>query len=494
MNNNVTKDDMDKEIMNIFEEQEDKFSFPITSQKDARDFVKLLNKHGCSYEIISKEVDEDVERFRDWRLGGGSLEIGKHVLDRINRPFRDTMFSESENDDKDRRNSLNDFYQFSFDEEEVLTTLNSKTPKIEISAPTKATYSSNLPIDKSKNNLSPNRSSQTNISSAPKEIVTSQHQSSNALSTATKVDVSKCSAKVSQPANATVEPLEIKKCVELPSLSDKQKITATSPTASSHEKQSPQSLKPNQPDSSKNLSNTQDPLEKSSISATPQNEIKLPPSKRSTSPSLPTPQPANQKQSSSHSQSPQILTPSQSIAPQTISSPKSSTSQHISPKQSTTTNKEASESTEEERPPSPITTSPYYQPYAASFTVDDIEPMLNYNSDDQSDKGNKFDVAGFIYVFSDIPSPTMKVSKHTKFRVKVGTSKDPLKRLQQALHFNPDVRMLASIPIRSRNSYKSMLKESLKPMLMKNRVDWYWATLNNVFAAIDGVLKKCRSE
>lgn len=486
MNNNATKDNMDKEIMNIFEEQEDKFSFPITSQKDARDFVKLLNKHGCSYEIISKEVDEDVERFRDWRLGGGSLEIGKNVLDRINRPFRDTMFSESENDDKDRRNSLNDFYQFSFDEEEVLTTLSSKTPKIEISSPTKATDSSNLPIDKSKTNLSPNHSSQTNISSAPKEIVTSKHQSSDVLTASTKVEDSKCSAKVSQPANATVVPVEIKKCAELPSLSDKQKITT-----SNLDKQSPQSFKANQADNSKDLSNTQAPAMKSSVSATSQNEIKLPPSKRSPSPSLPTPQPANLNQSFSHSQSAQILSSSQSATAQTTAA-KSPTSQTTSPKQSTSTSKESS--TEEERPPSPITTSPHYQPYAASFTANDIEHMLNYNSDDQSDKGNKSDVAGFVYVFSDIPSPTMKVGKHTKFRVKVGTSKDPLKRLQQALHFNPDVRMLASIPIGSRNSCKSMLKESLKPMLMKNRVDWYWATLNAIFAAIDEVLQKCPRE
>ena len=42
---------LDELILQIFEEQEDLFSFPVQSQKEAKAFVRALNLKGLPYEV-----------------------------------------------------------------------------------------------------------------------------------------------------------------------------------------------------------------------------------------------------------------------------------------------------------------------------------------------------------------------------------------------------------------------------------------------------------
>ena len=67
---------LDEYILQVFEEQEDQFHFPVVSQKTARSFVKALHTKGLAFEDIGKEIDEFEHNFSAWRKGLGRVGIG----------------------------------------------------------------------------------------------------------------------------------------------------------------------------------------------------------------------------------------------------------------------------------------------------------------------------------------------------------------------------------------------------------------------------------
>ena len=79
---------IDEGILQVFEEQEDQFYFPVISQKTARSFVKALHAKGLSYEDLCKEIDEFEHNFSAWRKGLGRVGIGRRILQRINAPLQ----------------------------------------------------------------------------------------------------------------------------------------------------------------------------------------------------------------------------------------------------------------------------------------------------------------------------------------------------------------------------------------------------------------------
>jgi len=71
----------------VFEEQEDRcgsLRYPLSTQRDAVDFVKLINRKGFPYVLMCTAIDEQQEKFRSWRLGNGHAHIGTAMLKRIN--------------------------------------------------------------------------------------------------------------------------------------------------------------------------------------------------------------------------------------------------------------------------------------------------------------------------------------------------------------------------------------------------------------------------
>ena len=76
---------IDELILQVFEEHEDMFFWPMHTQKDAKSFVKFLHDKGAAYEEIGKEIGEFEHNFSAWRKGLGRVGIGSRMLDRINR-------------------------------------------------------------------------------------------------------------------------------------------------------------------------------------------------------------------------------------------------------------------------------------------------------------------------------------------------------------------------------------------------------------------------
>lgn len=89
---------LDEVILQVFEESSEAFHFPVTSQKDARAFVKALHKKGLSYDSLSHEIKEPEQNFSAWRTGISRPGIGSRVLERINRPLQDVLLSDGEDD------------------------------------------------------------------------------------------------------------------------------------------------------------------------------------------------------------------------------------------------------------------------------------------------------------------------------------------------------------------------------------------------------------
>lgn len=100
VNRQASESSLDKQILQIFEDQEEKFSFPLTTQKQARDFVRLLNHQGFNYELLSEEIGEKSEVFRGWRLGSGPDAIGRRILMRINKPIQEAMCCDFETEEE----------------------------------------------------------------------------------------------------------------------------------------------------------------------------------------------------------------------------------------------------------------------------------------------------------------------------------------------------------------------------------------------------------
>jgi len=79
---------LDRLILQVFEEQEDRcgsLTYPLSTQRHALDFVKLLNRKGFPYVQMCHAIDEKQEKFRSWRLGNGNTHIGLVMMKRINK-------------------------------------------------------------------------------------------------------------------------------------------------------------------------------------------------------------------------------------------------------------------------------------------------------------------------------------------------------------------------------------------------------------------------
>jgi len=78
----------DRLILQVFEEQEDRsgsLRYPLSTQRHALDFIKLVNRKGFPYVLMCQAIDEKEERFRSWRLGNGNTHIGLVMMKRINK-------------------------------------------------------------------------------------------------------------------------------------------------------------------------------------------------------------------------------------------------------------------------------------------------------------------------------------------------------------------------------------------------------------------------
>lgn len=86
---------LDDVILNIFEE-DDQLVFPITSDRDARKFITLLQRKGFDNNCLSQEIDEPEAEVSSWQKSLKKSAMGRKVMERINQPLADYLLLESE--------------------------------------------------------------------------------------------------------------------------------------------------------------------------------------------------------------------------------------------------------------------------------------------------------------------------------------------------------------------------------------------------------------
>lgn len=86
---------LDDVIFNIFEE-DDQLVFPITSDRDARKFITLLQRKGFDNNCLSQEIDEPEAEVSSWQKSLKKSAVGRKVMERINQPLADYLLLESE--------------------------------------------------------------------------------------------------------------------------------------------------------------------------------------------------------------------------------------------------------------------------------------------------------------------------------------------------------------------------------------------------------------
>lgn len=72
-------------ILQVFENHEDKFFWPLDNQRDAKLFVKLMHDVGMPYEDVGRQINELEDNFRAWRKGLGRVGIGTRLMELINK-------------------------------------------------------------------------------------------------------------------------------------------------------------------------------------------------------------------------------------------------------------------------------------------------------------------------------------------------------------------------------------------------------------------------
>jgi len=120
---------LDDVILDVFEHVGSsssgrQFFFPVTSQHEARAFVRELNRRGVQYSRICATVGELEDNLTAWRTGLSHPGIGNRVVERINRPLQQLLLAVDDLPDDDTDVRLVDVE----DDDDVLTEFSSSLP------------------------------------------------------------------------------------------------------------------------------------------------------------------------------------------------------------------------------------------------------------------------------------------------------------------------------------------------------------------------------
>ena len=120
---------LDDVILDVFEQAgysptSRHFYFPVTSQREARAFVKEIHTRGVHYSRICAIVGEREANFTAWRTGLNHPSIGNRIVERINRPLQQLLLAADDHDDGDEDVKLSDVE----DDDDVLAQFSSCLP------------------------------------------------------------------------------------------------------------------------------------------------------------------------------------------------------------------------------------------------------------------------------------------------------------------------------------------------------------------------------
>lgn len=89
------RDNLEDIILSIFEE-DDEIVYPITSDRDTRRFLILLQRKGIDNYRLSQEIDEPETEISSWLKSHKRCALGRKVARVINQPLEDYLLLESE--------------------------------------------------------------------------------------------------------------------------------------------------------------------------------------------------------------------------------------------------------------------------------------------------------------------------------------------------------------------------------------------------------------
>ena len=89
---------LDEMILQTFEEMENVFTFPLKSQREARAFTKELHNKGMTYKLIGSTVGESEQELAAWLGGQKNQQAGRMMIDRINLPLVELLSSDEEDE------------------------------------------------------------------------------------------------------------------------------------------------------------------------------------------------------------------------------------------------------------------------------------------------------------------------------------------------------------------------------------------------------------
>ena len=93
-------------ILQTFEEMEQMFSFPLTTQREARAFTKVLRTKGLTSKLIGSCIGESEQALTAWQGGQSNQQVGRMMIARINLPLVELLSTDDEDDESDAQKEL----------------------------------------------------------------------------------------------------------------------------------------------------------------------------------------------------------------------------------------------------------------------------------------------------------------------------------------------------------------------------------------------------
>lgn len=496
-------------ILEVFEEQEELFHFPVCTQKEARAFVKALHSKGLGYSAMCEEIGEFEHNFCSWRKGLGRQGVGNRIIEMINRPFHDVLYSDEESSSGE-------------DEED------GKIP-VKKEAAVKPVIGRKKEVPKEEKKVVP-KEEKKEVSKEEKKEVPKEAKRESVEKTETETNLVKGETAVEKEETAVEKKnpeVEIKEAVV-----EKEKTNIETKEPEVEEKRE------SEVESMLAAIQAEEAIRKSRVNQLIEEELALapPPVQKDITDSLSDKikfmdDDEEEEEEEGDRDDKDVGESEGSASYKTISS---SESRESSVASTASSSSRSSPSVEREvpkveakvaeppaakkvegvmtngrsGPPVKRTTSNEGSISPDSSSVVGTEINENYDSDldiedvDLNDpKGALIrqvmttiksedcdDGPGYIFVFSD----SSKFAR--EHRLKVGCSRFPNKRLEQAMHFNVDIKMVSSVAVSERRAALQSVFTKMRAHKMEGQEDWFKAPLDTALAIVTETAKKFSNE
>ena len=496
---------MNEMILQTFEEMEQTFSFPLTTQREARAFTKVLRTKGLTSKLIGSCIGESEQALTAWQGGQSNQQIGRMMIARINLPLVELLSTDDEDDESDAQKELakkntekhttakrekDPVHLLSSEKKQQKATdltsswikqIETKMAAVEVEPNGGVEWGDNDGGDQAdpvgeRNRLNHKKETSTKDSSSHQEPAAPLHRKSVAYEVAQNIRRSSIGS-------------------EMRPLKDKE--PEKTPQVNHHNRHDPPRK---QPESHRDATDG---------SARKNRDMLVAPSETSTEATSElvevVEQPINKEIALENFAT--ILNknwtpPDASTA--TDTSAASIVTETIVPQTAGLTAAHQHHALPQTSEPSVRSASSFSQPPAEESPNDHYEQEVNENYDSDLDtnngdvstqavlirknirtlKGRMDDGSGYLYIFCD------NAGKASNHRIKIGASRFPAKRLEQACTFNLDIEMVSAVSVGSRKSALQDTIKALQQYQLPNSTSWFEGPLPKILDIVARVANK----